>query len=253
MTIHGPAANGGWRRVTKSSHAGRNALNFTGESCLNRNPLSHGNFAQAPQRSLAVFRLNIVSNPWRGLRAVAVAVLYCVCLITALHVDAGEAEERRVRISLEIFPRIVAVDLDLRSKLSTTDTLRLFVLFEHDAEAARRVSEQMKNSFTNIGGLSVEFVVQSTQLAATGGMEQPAAVFLSDVLSDDAFAAAMKAAVERRVLVFTPFAGDVERGATVGIAISSRIKPYFNVSTLEQSHIRIHEKLLNISQRYEYK
>jgi hypothetical protein len=226
-------------------------LYFTGETCLNRSLRSLRTFAPVLPRLLAVFRLNIVSNPSRGLRALAVAVLYCVCLITALHVDAGEAEERRVRISLEIFPRIVAVDLDLRSKVSTIDTVRLFVVFERDTEAAHHVSEQMKNAFSNIGGLAVEFVVQNAQQAVTSGMEQAAAVFLSDQLSDDAFAAMMKAAVERHVLVFSPFAGDVERGATVGIAISSRIKPYFNVSTLVQSHININEKLLSISQRYE--
>lgn len=195
--------------------------------------------------------LNIVSGITRGLRWTAIAVLYCICLTAARHVDAGEAEERRVRISLEIFPRIVAVDLDLRTKLSTSDALRLFVVYERDAEVAHHISVQMKNSFTNIGGLAVQFVVQNAQLAVTAGMQQPAAIFLADQLSDDLFAAVMKAAIEEHVLVFSPFAGDVERGATVGIAISSRIQPYFNMSTLVQSHLNINEKLLSISQRYE--
>ena len=202
MTIRGPAANGGWLRVTESD--------------------------RAVQRRVSIL-LNIVSSMSRGLRWVAVAVLYCACLTTAKHADAGEVEERRVRISLEIFPRIVAVDQDLRSKLSTTGALRLFVLFEHDGDGARHSSGQMKNSFTNIGGHAVEFVVQNAQQAVTAGMEQPAAVFLSDLLPDDLFAAVMKAAIESHVLVFSPFAGDVERGATAGIAISSRIQPYFNV------------------------
>ena len=187
----------------------------------------------------------------RPLRCTVVSVLYCLCLVATTPVDAGETEERRVRISLEIFPRIVAVDLDLRSKLSSTDAVRLFVLYEHDAEAAQHIAGQMKNSFTNIGGLAVEFAVRNAQQVVTEGMEQPAAVFLSDPLSDDLFAAVMKAATEHHELVFSPFAGDEERGATVGIAISSRIKPYFNVPTLMQSHININEKLLSISQRYE--
>ena len=195
--------------------------------------------------------LKIVRNMARSLPRAAAVMVYCVCLISALPANAGEVEERRARISLEIFPRIVAVDLDLRSKLSKQGTLRLFVLFENDAEAARHIAEQMKNSFTNIGGLAVEFVVRSGHQAVAEGMEQPAGVFLSELLSDDAFPGVMKAAIAQRVLVFSPFAGDVERGATVGIAISSRIKPYFNVATLAQSHLKINEKLLSISQRYE--
>lgn len=185
------------------------------------------------------------------MRWAAIALLYGICLTTAVWVDAGEAEERRVRISLEIFPRIVAVDLDLRSKLSTTGSLRLFVLYEHDGEGARHISGQMKTAYSNIGGLPVEFIAHNAQQAAAADMDQPAAVFLSDLLSDDVFAAVMKEAIENRILVFSPFAGDVERGATVGIVISSRIKPYFNVHTLIQSNININEKLLSISQRYE--
>lgn len=186
------------------------------------------------------------------LPTVAAAMVYCVCLMMGvLPANAGEVEDRRVRISLEIFPRIVAVDLDLSSKLSKYGTLRLFVLFENDDEGARHIAKQMKNSFTNIGGLAVEFVVRNAQQVEAEGMEQAAGVFLSELLSDAAFPAVMKTAVAQRVLVFSPFAGDVERGATVGIAISSRIKPYFNVATLAQSHLHINEKLLSISQRYE--
>lgn len=182
---------------------------------------------------------------WRAMLATA-CLLLSVCLA-----PASEIDDRRIRISLEIFPRIVAVDQDLRDKVSDKDKVRLFVIYDRDADSAQRVTDTMRNTFTNIGGRAVEFVVQSAEQAIKSGMQRPSAVFIAEFLSDGVLSTVLKQAIDKHVLVFSPFAGDVERGATVGIAISSRIKPYFNVPTLNQSHISINEKLLSISQRYE--
>lgn len=182
------------------------------------------------------------------------AILVAACLLLLLRsclAPASEIDERRVRISLEIFPRIVAVDQDLRDKVSDKDKVRLFVIYDHDADSAQRVMDTMRNSITNIGGRGVEFVVLSAAQSAQDGLQRPSAVFIAETLSDTVLSQLLQQAIKKRVLVFSPFAGDVERGVTVGIAISSRIKPFFNVPTLRQSHININEKLLSISQRYE--
>jgi hypothetical protein len=167
------------------------------------------------------------------------------------HAAASELDDRRVRISLEIFPRIVAVDQDIRDKLTADDKVRLYVIYEREAVVAQRIVEDMRRGFGNIGGREVEFVVRAADEVAAAGLERPAAVFLAEPMREAAFRDVAKRAQELHVLVFSPFAGDVERGATVGIAISSRIKPYFNVPVLHSSRIHINEKLLDISQRYE--
>jgi hypothetical protein len=51
--------------------------------------------------------------------------------------------------------------------------------------------------------------------------------------------------------MFSPFVGDVERGATAGIAITSRVKPFFNVKTLKRADIDINPILMKLSKRYE--
>jgi hypothetical protein len=164
---------------------------------------------------------------------------------------ASEMDERRTRISLEIFPRIVAVDQELRDKLSETAKVRLVVIYDRDAVAAHRVVDSLRATITNIGGREVEVIAQSMESVVRGGVSRPSALFLAEQIDDKLFTRLLQLATVHHVLLFSPFAGDVERGATVGIAISSRIRPYFNVPTLNRSKISVNEKLLSISQRYE--
>lgn len=186
----------------------------------------------------------------------AAVILLCRMLMTlmltfSVSVYGDEVEDSRVRIAMEIFPRIVAVDEDIQNKLTATNKIRLFIVYDHDAYAARQIADNMKNSFSNIAGRAVEFVVENAVQTIKEGMHHASAVFVSELLTDEIFSVFLKLAVAEHILVFSPFAGDVERGATVGIAISSRIKPYFNLATLGQSRISINEKLLSISPHHE--
>ncbi len=178
----------------------------------------------------------------------------CLLLLTLVAIPVvygSELDERRTRISLEIFPRIVAVDQELRDKLSEDAKVRLVVVYSKDAVAAHRVVDSLQATVKNIGGREVEVVSQSMESVSRSGVSRPSALFLAEQIVDAEFGKLLQQAVVNHVLLFSPFAGDVERGATVGIAISARILPYFNVQMLNRSKISVNEKLLSISQRYE--
>lgn len=192
-----------------------------------------------------VCRMTWKAAVWR-----AAAAFLLVVGLAAL-ARGSELDERRIRISLEIFPRIVAVDQDLRNKLSETSKVRLTVIYDHEEVSARRVVGALTASVTNIGDREVEVASQSVDSIIHRGLSRSSALYLAEQLDDAVLAKLVQLATASRVLVFSPFAGDVERGATVGIAISSRIRPYFNVPVLNRSKISINEKLLSISQRYE--
>lgn len=187
-----------------------------------------------------------------GRIAATLAIAYALVLVCAVRgAAASELDERRVRISLDIFPRIVAVDQELRTKLSDTARVRLLVIYSREALAATRVVSSLEGQVKNIGGRAVEVLMQSMAQVMKGGMLQSSAVFVAEPLGEEEFNRLVENATRQRVLLFSPFAGDVERGATVGISISSRILPYFNMAMLQRSRVSINDKLLSISQRYE--
>lgn len=168
-----------------------------------------------------------------------------------LNVYASESIDRRLQISLSIFPKIVAVDNGLREKLDKKNRVLLAFISEFDDGKARELAKAMRSKIKNIAGMS--YRVEPVNLGDILAKDSfsPTAIFLTERLSSKRFNTVMDFAMRKKILVFSPFTGDVERGATVGIAITSRVKPYFNMRTLGASSISINALLIKMSKRYE--
>lgn len=177
----------------------------------------------------------------------AMFVVFSVMTGTTL---ADETDVRRVDISLSIFPRIVAVDNHFRDKLSETKNAVLLFVYDKDEEYAQQLSERMKKSNANIGGMKVETKTISVSDVLPRD-DLPTALFVVEKLSDDQLNKIMAYAHDTHRLVFSPYSGDVERGATVGISVTNRVKPYFNLSSLRQSKVAINALLMKMSKRHE--
>lgn len=165
---------------------------------------------------------------------------------------ADEQEKRRVDISLSIFPRIVAVDNQFRNKLNKDQQVRLLFVYERDEEYASELAQRMIADNRGIGGMRVVVDVAQVDAAyAAEGQLPPTAIFLTERFSNDHLARVMTYAEEHQRLVFSPFSGDVERGVTVGISVTNRVKPYFNLPILQRTKVDINALLMKMSKRYE--
>lgn len=165
---------------------------------------------------------------------------------------ADEEEKRRVDISLSIFPRIVAVDNHFREKLVADNKVQLLFLYSENETRAQDLAKRIKKDGKNIGGMTV----MTSALSISSALEKeqadkPTAIFISERLSEENLNKVMAFAESQNRLVFSPFSGDVERGATVGISVTNRVKPYFNLTTLKRSNIVINALLMKMSKRYE--
>ncbi|WP_455208219.1 hypothetical protein [Kaarinaea lacus] len=164
---------------------------------------------------------------------------------------ANEATDRRVQISLPLFPRIVAVDNKFQEKLTDDNKARLVFVYDRDKlkanELAKSVGEANKNIVNvRVDTVSVQLVEQLKENTVT-----PTAIFVAEPLGEADFKELVLYGINKGIIVFSPYSGDVERGATVGLAITSRVFPYFNSSTLEASGVEINQLLLDMSKRYE--
>lgn len=163
---------------------------------------------------------------------------------------ADETDSRRVDISLSIFPRIVAVDNHFREKLNNDKKAYLLFIYDKDEEYAKRIAERLKKSNANIGGMEVATETASIE-GGLSNYESPTALFLVERLSDSQLEKLMTFAADTHRLVFSPYPGDVERGVTVGISVTNRVKPYFNLSALRESKVAINALLMKMSKRYD--
>ena len=179
---------------------------------------------------------------------VAVA-FYCLFLLSA--VNASEATDRRVKISLPLFPRIVAVDNNFHSKLTEDNKVRLVFVYDRDKAKAKELAKEVAKSNSNIVNIAVDSTYLSLKEQLSDSASTPTAIFVSEPLGKSDFSKLVLYGINKGIIVFSPYSGDVERGATVGLAITSRVFPYFNKKTLDASGLEINPILLNMSKSYE--
>jgi len=177
--------------------------------------------------------------------------LVSVLLVKSSTVFASDVNDRRLQIALSIFPKIVAVDTGIREKLDKDNRLLLAFISKFDDAKSHQLSNKLQSKIKKIAGLSYKTVTIKLNGRLDIKTFSPAAMFLTERLPPKSFNRIMRFAKRNRILVFSPFTGDVERGATVGIFITSRVKPYFNILTLKDSSININPLLMKVSKRYE--
>ena len=176
---------------------------------------------------------------------------FCVLLLYLVPSFSDELEERRIKISLAIFPKIVAVDQDLESKLTRDNNVKFLFVYDNNKSKAEALSELLRDKVTNIAGKPVRIVVMNVRDVSLIFTDRSAAIFITERLDKTQFDKIVRVGVSEQIIVFSPYAGDVERGATVGVAIGNRVRPYFNIDTLNTSKVNILKKLLKVSKHYE--
>lgn len=165
--------------------------------------------------------------------------------------QASETTDRRVKISLPLFPRIVAVDNKFKSKLTDENKVRLVFVYDRNKSKARELAREVGKSNKNIVNIEVDSLSLSLKDQLSDTAKVPTAIFVSEPLGGSDFNNLVLYGIDKGIIIFSPYSGDVERGATVGLSITSRVFPYFNNKTLDASGLEINPILLNMSKRYE--
>lgn len=164
---------------------------------------------------------------------------------------ANESTDRRVQISLPLFPRIVAVDSKFQDKLTEDKKARLVFVYDRNKSKAKELAKAVGKANKNIVNIRVDTVPVPLVEQLKANTLTPTAIFVAEPLGETDFKELVLYSINKGIIVFSPYSGDVERGATVGLAITSRVFPYFNNHTLESSGIEINPILLDMSKRYE--
>lgn len=177
-----------------------------------------------------------------------------LCLLLALvprWAIGDEVEMRRIHISASLVPRIVAVDLDIADKLVGKDIVNIVILYKSSAFVAEDVAALMREKVSKVGSFQVVASVWSVEQLRSQQGDSFSALFLAEKLSDEDLMDLINMAGERQRMLFSPFNGDVEKGVPVGLSVENRIRPYFNLKSLQEAKIRMNEKLLGVSKLHE--
>lgn len=158
-----------------------------------------------------------------------------------------ENDERRQQVGLTFFPNIIAVDEDILDKRTPSGMVTLLFVYSVNREQAELLAGKFSRKVRTIKRSPVTVVVTDDP----GLTDRPGGIFLTEWLPSRQFEQVMNFAIARNVIVFSPFVGDVERGATAGLNISTKIRPSLNLTTLKKSKIRINDVFKRLSKHYE--
>ena len=164
------------------------------------------------------------------------------CLLLALGLFASSAfadseQERRVRTGARLFRSLLAADIGIEKRAAADGSL-LVIILGSELRLSRQMGELIApngQALIRTRPLRVKLLSKFPEL--TGA--PPVAVFLSSLPPDAEFDALVRWAIARKVIVYSPFEGHVERGALAGISIEAKVLPFVNVQTLQASGIEL--------------
>ena len=175
--------------------------------------------------------------------------IFIVYIILSTAGFATDAEKRRVVAGLELFQAFLSSDTNIENKVFGNDKLLLLIVYDDDMDGAEKMAGQLRKT-KKIRGVEVLVnVTRYTGLSSSVKLS-PAGIFLAEQLIGN-LDEVVKYSTENRILLFSPFEGDVERGVMCGIHISDRVLPFINKQAMANSGIVFKKFLLRVA-KYHY-
>lgn len=176
----------------------------------------------------------------------ASAATLSLALTVAVHADSDD--DRRVRMGARLFRSTLAAAEALETKASADGRLRIGLIGDEGAlldEVRDLLLAAGKDEAPTVRGMPIELL----ELDATSvSPEQPlAGIFLATRLDKQTLATWITISVDGGSILYSPFDGDVERGATAGLSIEAKVLPYVNQRTLEAAGIELKPLFMKVA------
>lgn len=177
-------------------------------------------------------------------------------LIFCSGTNASEEQERLVRNGLKMFRTILTADQDINSKHNKIDGIDIVFLYKEDLTRARGLARKFvlmgrgdKKGKIKDHPIKVHITTDITNIE--NQKINAAGIFILDPLSEEILQSAADYGLQNKIVTYSPFQGDVEKGILGGLIIDTRPKPYINVDTLDKSGLRIKSFFLRVAKLYE--
>lgn len=161
---------------------------------------------------------------------------------------AQDALSPRLQIGINLLPAIVAAN----QSLAATDINRhlpIYLVYREDRYQAEQLKPRI-NQFGKIHGRALDVMMISLAELLASEPLALSVVFIVEPL-DQQLPDLVRFAQQQRLLLFSPFAGDVERGVTAGFQVTDKVLPQVNMASLKQSKIQLKAFFLRIAVKHE--
>ena len=167
---------------------------------------------------------------------------FLVLAIVLLPVQAQDAP--RLQIGLQLLPAVIAANTRLAAT-SKSEVLPIYLVYRENARQAEQLRPGVEK-LSNIREHPLKVQVISVDELLSVEPSPISAIFLTEPMGDR-LGELVQFAADQRVLLFSPFKGDVERGVSAGFRVTDKVLPLINKGALEDSKIKLKAFFLRIA------
>lgn len=186
----------------------------------------------------------------RLLKLLLITLTLGITLFAQATAMADSYDDRRVRAGARLFRALLAADTALETKAAPDGALHVVIIggdrgLNDDVSALISPTEDAEKA--RIRGLNVSIARHATlaDIPADGG--RLVGVFLASAPPQAELDKLIRWSIEKRVILYSPFEGHVERGATAGIVIESKVQPYLNAKTVQATGLELKPFFLKVA------
>ena len=160
---------------------------------------------------------------------------------------AQEALSPRLQIGASILPAIIAANKRLAS--SEQQTPPVYLVYLNNNHLAKQLADGLRQSDAvrqrklEISNLSLSELLERDALQAS-------ALFVVEPMGDE-LEQLVEFSRQQKLLLFSPYKGDVERGVAAGFRVTDKVLPMVNMDALKQSNIFLKAFFLRIAVKHE--
>lgn len=173
--------------------------------------------------------------------------LLALVILFAFAVRGDELADTRAELAARMFRAFLSADVDLEKKTVDNRLLVVFLYSDDKRRAADLASKFLGQSGSAVHGIPLNVEYSTDVSLASYRSRIPAGIFLAQAVPQSVLNGVVRYGIEHHVIVYSPFEGDVERGALGGISVEAQVRPYVNLSTLSASNITFKELFFKVT------
>ncbi|TQV88078.1 hypothetical protein [Aliikangiella coralliicola] len=165
--------------------------------------------------------------------------------------QADSFTERRAHVGLKLFRTLVSADLEINNKSNAQGVLPITLLYANKDEQAKEYQQSLQQSFKAVKKIPTEIETLSAVQMLNNAEFKTAAIFIAQPLSKSELNKVIQYGIKHRIIIFSPFEGDVEQGVLGGLSVQATVRPLINKHTLNKSQLSIKPFYLKVAKYYE--
>jgi len=169
---------------------------------------------------------------------------------------ADSQSDRRARAGIKLFRAMLAADLDISKKVGEGGSLTLLIVYNSDSHAADEFALDMKKAGKSGKPALIRKLPVGVKISDSASIDKNlnafyAGIFVAEPLKAETLQQLIDYSINKKIILYSPFEGDVEKGVLGGISVEAKVQPYVNKNTIEKSGIRIKPFFMKVSKSYE--